>query len=151
MPLLDGMDLLKSGLYLDNAKLQLELMMDLSMLLILTKMVNILLLEEKMEKLNFGNILILKLLLKNGTSIKLLMMLRSLQLNIGLLLLLILKFFLLITMLRTILKLSLLQVQISLNKNLKMEKRLNKLDTRLRILLGILNLSIYSLDVIMEN
>jgi len=151
MLLLDGMDLLKSGQFLDNAKLPSEPMMDQSMLLILTKMVNISLLEEKMVKLNFGNILILKLLLKNGTSIKLLMMLKSLQLNIGLLLLLILRSFLLITMLRTILKLSLPQVKISLNKNLLMEKRPNKLDTRLKILPGILNPFIYSLDVIMVN
>jgi hypothetical protein len=85
------MDSLKFGQFLVNAKLQSELMMDLSMLLILTKMDNILLLEEKMEKLNFGNTQILKLLLKNGKSTRLLMMLKSLLLNIGLLLLLILR------------------------------------------------------------
>ena len=91
LPLLVGMDSLKFGQFLVNAKLQSELMMDLSMLLILTKMDNILLLEEKMEKLNFGNTQILKLLLKNGKSTRLLMMLKSLLLNIGLLLLLILR------------------------------------------------------------
>jgi hypothetical protein len=91
LPLLVGMDSLKFGQFLVNVKLQSELMMALYMLLILTKMDNILLLEEKMEKLNFGNTQILKLLLKNGKSTRLLMMLKSLLLNIGLLLLLILR------------------------------------------------------------
>ena len=144
--LLVGMDSSRSGLSLVNAKLQSELMTDQFTLLISTRTVSTLLPEERTVRLSSGSTLISRLQLRSGSSTRSSMMLRFPLLSTGLLLPLTLRFSSLITMLRRLLRSSLLPAKTSSIKRATMERKPNQSDTRPRTLPGTLNLFTFSLD-----